>query len=232
MSSNNKIASPPPIDAVNVLGQLSMSLAHEINNSLTVALSNTQLLLMDLDTTSPLFELAQEAHTAHLQIKSLIRNFADIGNQIPQRTMPTNLAEVIDEALHLVAYPFRRAQIAVTSNYQRTPIIMANRNMLKLALTQLFLHWSSPNTVEKLHLKAISVNLTQNESQQVTIAITLSMVSAPPRPAFAEPAPELQGVEAVIRQHKGQFSLKTQADSICCVIILHENFHLIINPTP
>ncbi len=232
MDLNIRTATFPPIDAVNVLGQLSMSLAHEVNNPLTVALSNTQLLLMDMDSTSPLFELVQEIHAAHLQIAALIRNFADIGSQIPQHSAPTNLAETIDDALTLTAYLFRRAGINVTCNYQSTPIIIANRNMLKLALTRLFLHWSSPDTLEKFHPQAVTVKLTQDEAQHVTINLTLSIADARLRRSYAGPPPELRGVEAVIRQHQGRFSVQNQRAAICCAITLPENFHLITHLTP
>lgn len=122
------------------IGQLATSIAHEINNPLTIALTNTQLSMMELNPEDELYEMMEDINYACNRIKDIITNLVDFSNQEVYQFDKINLIETIEDTLVFIGHPLRKAKIEVERAYHYTPTIIASRSHLKMAWMNLLLN--------------------------------------------------------------------------------------------
>ena len=122
------------------IGQLASSIAHEINNPLTVIIANTQVMRMETQTSSPDYPIIDQMLEAGLRIQHIIQNLLDFSTQDSYEWFETDVAATIDDALSLVAVPLRRSKIKVITEIDELPPIMASANHLKLLWMSLLLN--------------------------------------------------------------------------------------------
>ncbi|MFQ5577579.1 MAG: ATP-binding protein, partial [Anaerolineae bacterium] len=153
------------------IGQLATSVAHEINNPLTIALTNTQLLMMELDKSHPGYELVEDIFASNTRIKTIVANLVDLSNQDIYRFERLNLIETIEDALSLIAHPVRQAKVTIEREYLCAPAIVGSRSHLKLAWMNLFLN-ARDAIVAANRRGTITINVRQTDPAHVTVAIT------------------------------------------------------------
>ena len=122
------------------IGQLASSIAHEINNPLTVIIANTQVMSMEVETSSPDYPIINQMLEAGLRIQHIIQNLLDFSTQDSYEWFETDVTATIHDALSLVAVPLRRSKIAVITEIDDLPLIMASANHLKLLWMNLLIN--------------------------------------------------------------------------------------------
>ncbi|MBI2862208.1 MAG: GAF domain-containing protein [Chloroflexi bacterium] len=117
------------------LGQLSASIAHEINNPLTGVLMASSLLLEDLPSDDPrrseLEIILREAQRA----RTIVRSLLDFARQTEGRVELIDINEVVQNALALAGRQAELRGVAILENYALEQIIVtADRNQLQQAI--------------------------------------------------------------------------------------------------
>lgn len=122
------------------VGQLAGSVAHQINNPLTVTMTNSQLILLETDPRQELHELATGILRAGERIQNIITNLLEFSNQERYFFVQTDLVDTIEGALALVMRSLTKGQIKVITDYQVRPMLSASVSHLKLVWVNLLLN--------------------------------------------------------------------------------------------
>jgi signal transduction histidine kinase len=122
------------------VGQLAGSVAHQINNPLTVTMTNSQLILLEIEPRGEVHELATGILKAGERIQNIITNLLEFSNQERYFFVQTDLVETIEGALALVIRSLTKAQIKVVTDYQVRPMLSASVSHLKLVWINLLLN--------------------------------------------------------------------------------------------
>jgi PAS domain S-box-containing protein len=122
------------------VGQLAGSVAHQINNPLTITMTNSQLILMEAPSGGEVYELAGDILKAGQRIQNIVQNLLDFSNQETYSFTEADLIETIEGALSLVIRPLKKAKIEVTRAYGISPTLSASVSHLKLVWMNLFLN--------------------------------------------------------------------------------------------
>ncbi|MEW5961163.1 MAG: GAF domain-containing protein, partial [Chloroflexota bacterium] len=122
------------------VGQLASSIAHQINNPLTVIIANTQLMQMDADPASLDYPIITDVVEAGTQIRQIVQNLLDFSTQESYEWFETDVGETIDDALNLVAHSLRKSRIEVEKKIPDLPSIIASSSHLKLLWMNLLLN--------------------------------------------------------------------------------------------
>jgi signal transduction histidine kinase len=127
------------------LGQLSASIAHEINNPLSGVLTYTQLLTKKINSDKFSKESALEylSKMASELIRStkLVRNLLDFARQSTPTLVETDLNDIVNRSLELVTHSAQLGQIDVLKKLDLSlPKLMADPNQLQQVCTNLILN--------------------------------------------------------------------------------------------
>lgn len=164
------------------VGQLASSIAHQINNPLTVVIANTQLMQMDTEPTSPDYEMIKDVMDAAARISRIVQNLLDFSNQASYAWVETDLEANIDDALNFVAHSLRKGNIRVVKDTANLPPIIASANHLKLLWLNLLLNAQDAITARENTLDekgTIEVHATQVDSSYVQVQIIDNGVGIP-----------------------------------------------------
>lgn len=217
------------------VGQLATSVAHEINNPLTIALTNAQLAMVELEPSDEIYEMTEDIYYACNRIKDIVNNLVDFSNQDIYQFEPVNLIETIEDTLLLIGHPLRKAKIEVERIYRHTPTITASRSHLKMAWMNLLL-----NACEAIKATEkpgrITISTTQTAPDQVTVSIedTGMGISDPHiehifTPFFTtKPVGQALGLglfttRTIIEKHHGAISLQNTPRRTVFTIILPDD---------
>ncbi|MCB0167453.1 MAG: PAS domain-containing protein [Anaerolineae bacterium] len=122
------------------VGQLAGSVAHQINNPLTVTMTNSQLILLDTEPDTETYEMATGILKAGERIQNIITNLLEFSNQERYFFVLTDLVETIEGALALVIRSLKKANIKIITDYQASPMLSASVSHLKLVWINLLLN--------------------------------------------------------------------------------------------
>ncbi len=122
------------------VGQLAGSVAHQINNPLTVAMANSQLILLEAPPGSETHELTTDTLKATERIQSIVRNLLEFSNQETYFFVETDLIATIEDALALVMRSLKKVNTQVEKNYRARPRLSASISHLKLVWMNLLLN--------------------------------------------------------------------------------------------
>jgi two-component system NtrC family sensor kinase len=122
------------------VGQLAGSVAHQINNPLTIAMANSQIILLEAKPKSDTYELAQSIFKASARIQSIVENLLEFSNQETYFFVETDLINTIEGALALVIRSLKKFKIKVIKDYQARPKLSASISHLKLVWMNLLLN--------------------------------------------------------------------------------------------
>jgi signal transduction histidine kinase len=127
------------------LGQLSASIAHEINNPLSGVLTYTQLLTKRIKSDkfskeSALYYLSQ-MESELMRSTKLVRNLLDFARQSAPALVETDLNDIVNRTLELVTLSAQLGQIKVLKELDLSlPKLMADPNQLQQVCTNLILN--------------------------------------------------------------------------------------------
>ena len=208
------------------VGQLAGSVAHQINNPLTVTMTNSQLILLDNPPETETYEMATGILKASERIQHIITNLLEFSNQERYFFVLTDLVETIDGALALVIRSLKKANIKIVKDYQATPMLSASVSHLKLVWINLLLNArDAVNTITRQPQITISTQLVSE--REVKIAITDNGVGIPQkdfeqlfRPFFTTKSVGkglglgLYSAHSIVEQHNGQIKVSSQPDGL------------------
>jgi two-component system NtrC family sensor kinase len=122
------------------VGQLASSVAHQINNPLTVIIANAQIMEMDSDPSAPDYSLIKHIEEAGVHIRKIVQNLLDFSTQDSYEWFDTNVLETIDDAMTLVSHSLRKSDIQIVNQMDSIPSIIASASHLKLLWMNLLLN--------------------------------------------------------------------------------------------
>lgn len=122
------------------VGQLASSIAHQINNPLTIIIANTQIMEMETLPDSPDYPIITHIVEAGTQIRQIVQNLLDFSTQDSYDWFETDVQETIEDALSLVAHSLRKSNIEVIKQIENLSTIIASASHLKLLWMNLLLN--------------------------------------------------------------------------------------------
>jgi two-component system NtrC family sensor kinase len=146
------------------VGQLASSIAHQINNPLTVIIANTQLMEMDTPPDSFNYPIITDILEAGAQIRQIVQNLLDFSTQDVYEWFETGVEDTLADALALVAHSLRKSHIEVVKQIDPLPTIIASASHLKLLWMNLLLNARD----------AISARLAENGGSKTEGIITIA----------------------------------------------------------
>jgi two-component system NtrC family sensor kinase len=205
------------------IGQLAASIAHEINNPLTVVTGNAQLLQMEIDESDSNYELSNRIRESGARMQRIVQNLLDFSSQETYQFDWIEVEETIEDALALIAHPLRKANIQVKKDLTGVPLICASANHLKLIWMNLLL-----NARDAIHQRDGEGEIrigAESTSDTLSILITDDGVGIPAehfehlfRPFFTTKPPGkglglgLYTCRAIVTRHQGKIHIESQPD--------------------
>ena len=153
------------------IGQLAGSVAHQINNPLTIAMANSQLMSLEADPNSDMYELAQSIFRAAERIQSIVENLLEFSNQDTYFFVETDLINTIEGALALVTRSLKKFKVKVIKDYQVQPKLSASVSHLKLVWMNLLLNARDAVT-DYADQPEIIISTRMISEREVKVAIT------------------------------------------------------------
>lgn len=198
------------------VGQLAGSVAHQINNPLTVTMTNSQLILLDALPNSEAADLAEGIFKAGERIQNIVTNLLEFSNQERYFFVQTDLVESIEGALELVIRSMKKAKIEVVKAYESRPYLAASVSHLKLVWINLLLN-ARDAVLEGVDQPQITIATRSVSEREVAITISDNGAGITPkdfeqlfRPFFTtKPVGKALGLglysaHAIVERHNGQ----------------------------
>jgi len=125
------------------VGKLAAGVAHEINNPLTGILTNSSLMLEDLDPDHPWRDDIQTIVSETLRCRNIVKGLLDFARQTkPQRTL-IDMNDVAEEVLSLVRNQSSFRNIRVTTELDPTlPAVLADNDQMRQVVLNIVLNAS------------------------------------------------------------------------------------------
>jgi two-component system NtrC family sensor kinase len=123
------------------VGQLASSIAHQINNPLTVVMANAQLMQMNHDPQSPDYAIISDIVQGSIRISQIVRHFLDFASPDDYDWGEVDVAETIEHALSFTVRSLYRSNIEVEQHLPADlPQIIASASQLKVVWMNLLLN--------------------------------------------------------------------------------------------
>ncbi len=153
------------------VGQLASSIAHEINNPLTVIIANSQILQMEAAPDDPDSSLVDYILDAGMRIQHIVQNLLDFSTQESYEWAEVDVESTVDDALTLIAAPLRKGKITVRKDFPTLSTIIASANHLQLIWMNLLQNArESIAQSDREGLIEISARQATPETVEITIA--------------------------------------------------------------
>jgi two-component system, NtrC family, sensor kinase len=207
-----------------VVGRLASSIAHQINNPLTVIIANGQLLELEMDSESPDYPVIQDIVESGTQIRQIVQNLLDFSAQESYDWFETDIQRTIEDGLALVSHPLRKSNIEVIKQIDDFDPIIASANHLKLVWMNLLLN-ARDAIIERGQAGAIKIYVRQTVAGEIQVQIVDNGTGILPeyqdhlfRPFFSTKPPErglglgLYTCRTIVDYHQGKIELKNNRD--------------------
>jgi len=204
------------------VGQLAGSVAHQINNPLTITMANSQLLLLEGQSRSEAHELANDILKAGTRIQKIIENLLEFSNQETYFFIEADLIETLEGALALVTRSLKKDRVELVKEYKVRPKLSASVSHLKLVWMNLLLN-ARDAVVGFTHQPRVTISTEAVSEYEVKVSITdngCGMVEKDFeqlfRPFFTtKPVGKALGLglysaHAIIERHHGQINATSQ----------------------
>lgn len=131
-------------DKLASLGVLAGGIAHEIRNPLGVSSAAAQLFLERPDDPQLLEECAQKIHSGIQRASEIIERLLQFARPTTRRSEPTNINQILEEALDLTSKQLVHQHISVQKEFHgAVPLINADGKLLKQVFLNIILNASN-----------------------------------------------------------------------------------------
>jgi two-component system NtrC family sensor kinase len=132
LMQQNKLAS---------LGELTGSIAHELNNPLTIILGYAQVLLKDKTLANETFKGVKNIYDAAVRSQEIIKNMLEFSRTGSLKVQKMNMDPIIEKTLLMVEKDFNKANIEVVKNLtENQDFILINPMQIQQMLLNLMLN--------------------------------------------------------------------------------------------
>ncbi len=204
------------------VGQLAGSMAHQINNPLTVTMANSQLLMRESDPESEIYDLSSGIFKAGARIQNIVENLLGFSNQESYFFVETDLVETIEGALALVARSLQKDRVELVKDFQIQPLLVASVSHLKLVWMNLLLN-ARDAVVGYTDRPKIVIYTEMVSKREVKVVITDNGLGLTPKdferlfqPFYTTKAVSkalglgLYAAHAIIERHRGYINVVSQ----------------------
>lgn len=123
------------------LGELTASVAHELNNPLQVILGDVQLLLSELPKGGDTYTEAKEIEEAAQRCRRIVSNLLEFSRQKEYSFAFEDINQVIERALDLAKHQIGMSGITIVKNYQENlPLVRVSLAQIKEVFVNIFLN--------------------------------------------------------------------------------------------
>ena len=203
------------------MGELSASIAHELNNPLATVSLRAESLLTKTQQDSPMWRELKIIEQEVERMAILVANLLQFSRRSQQQISTVDICEEIEKALELIYYHLRKHNIVIRREFAKeAPRIHADRQQLR----QLFLNLFTNASDAMPQGGTLTIRVTAPpESKQVIIEVADTGTGIPPEilPKVAEPfyttKPEGKGTglglaicRRIVQEHNGTFDLASE----------------------
>lgn len=127
-------------EKLGAIGELLAGVSHELNNPLSVLLGQATL-LKESAADEKVQRRAEKLYSAADRCARIVKTFLALARQNPLEAEPTNLNDLVDEALEVTAYSLRSSDIEVVPRLAPSlPHILADRDQIRQVITNLIIN--------------------------------------------------------------------------------------------
>jgi C4-dicarboxylate-specific signal transduction histidine kinase len=203
------------------MGELSASIAHELNNPLATVSMRAESLLTKTQQDSPMWRELKIIEQEVERMATLIANLLQFSRRSQPQISTVDICEEIEKALELIYYHLRKRNIVIWREFAKeAPHIHADRQQLR----QLFLNLFTNASDAMPRGGTLTIRVTAPpESMQVIMEVADTGTGIPPEilPKVAEPfystKPEGEGTglglaicRRIVKGHNGTFDLTSE----------------------
>jgi signal transduction histidine kinase len=162
---------------VTSLGELTASIAHEVNQPLGAVVTNAEACLCWLDRENPNLNAVHSSVEMILRdgnrAGEIIRRVRALAMKIDTQMVPLNLNEVVSEAVAFVQHELLSAGVSLRTELATAlPLILADKVQLQQVIVNLVI-----NGIEAMHAitgraRELVIRSEQNDAQQVQVTVT------------------------------------------------------------
>jgi len=132
---------PTQVAKLISLGELTASVAHELNNPLQVILGDVQLLLSELPKGGDTYTEAKEIEEAAQRCRWIVSNLLEFSRQKEYSFAFQNINQVIERVLDLTKHQIGMSGITIVKNYQENlPLVRVSLTQIEEVFVNIFLN--------------------------------------------------------------------------------------------
>lgn len=204
------------------LGMMAGGIAHEINNPLGGILTMVQLLLTEIDPSSPIYADLKEIESAALHSKAVVENLLKFARQSKESVMgPVNLSSVLEQVKKLLGHSLQIKDVELKYAIENgLPPIFGDASKLQQVFMNLF-----TNAAQAMPGGGrVIVNARKSEDgRRIIVDVTDTGIGIPPEimprifdPFFTTKAEGegtglgLSVTYGIIKEHNGEIDVKSE----------------------
>jgi len=154
------------------IGQLATSIAHEVNNPLTVIIGNAEVMLLDQPDDGAERETIEMILRAARRAAHIVQNVLELSSQRDYEFAEVDIEVNCQQAIELVAYPLRKAGIVPRLSVAADlPLIMGSANHLKVVWMNLLLN--ARDAIVRAHRQEGRVEVVASLSDAGTVCVAV-----------------------------------------------------------